>query len=59
VAPVVVAVGGTFVQYGLGGLIPCGQTIVAPTGEAETDIAPAAIRPPRSASHLRCVCLVM
>ena len=38
VAAPVVAVGGTFVQYGLGGLIPDGQTIVA---ESFSDIVSA------------------
>ena len=59
VALPVVAVGGTFVQYGLGGFIPVGQTIVAPAGAADSAIRPAATRPPSGASHLRCEYLVM
>jgi hypothetical protein len=59
VALVVVAVGGTFEQYGLGGVMPEGQTIVALPGPANTALAPTAARPPRSASRLRCKYLAM
>lgn|SRR5579884_3592799 len=59
VALVVVAVGGTFVQYGLGGLTPAGHTIVALLGAARSALAQAAMRPPRSASRMRCEYLVM
>jgi hypothetical protein len=40
-------------------LIPLGQTIVAPLGAAETAKTPAAARPAKGASHLRCKYLVM
>ncbi len=59
VAGRVVAVGGTFVQYELGGFIPDGQTIVAPLGTADRAMTPAAMRPPTDASRLRCEYLVM
>jgi hypothetical protein len=55
VAEPVVAVGGTFVQYGLGGLIPDGQTSVALLGAAESAPAPIATMPLRSASDLKCL----
>ena len=53
VAERVVAVGGTFVQYGLGGLIPVGQTTVAPLGIAESAITPATTSPPTAADRRR------
>jgi hypothetical protein len=59
VALLVVAVGGTFAQYGLPGFTPGGQTIVALPGAADSALAPTATMPPRSASHLRCEYLVM
>jgi hypothetical protein len=59
VALPVVAVGGTFVQYALGGFTPCGQTMVAPVGTADSANTPAATRPPAGASHLRCEYLVI
>jgi hypothetical protein len=59
VAGRVVAVGGTFVQYGLGGFIPDGQTIVAPLGSAERPRMPTTMRLPTATSRLRCEYLVM
>jgi hypothetical protein len=59
VAEPVVAVGRTFVQYGLGGLIPDGQTTVALPDPASSALAPTAKQPPRSASRLRCKYLIM
>lgn len=59
VASPVIAIGGTFVQYGLGGLVPFGQTIVALPGAAMSALAHPATRPPRTTSHLRRVNLVI
>ena len=61
VASLVVAVGGTFVQYGLVGLgvCPAWQTSVAPAGAAESAMTPAAARAPRGNSRVRCEYLVM
>ena len=59
VAFLVMAAGLTFVQYGLGGLTPFGQTIVAPVGAADSAITPAATRPAAGANHLRCRYLVI
>jgi hypothetical protein len=58
VALPVVAVGRTFVQQGLGGFIPVGQTIVALDGAADRIRTPAATKPPRAGSHLRCEYLI-
>jgi hypothetical protein len=50
----VAAVGGTFVQYGLGGLIPLGQTMVARPGAAAIASAPAPKTAPTATSLLTC-----
>ena len=55
----VVAVGFTLAQYGLGGLTPFGQTIVAPDGTAEIATAAVATRPAASAGRLRCEYLII
>src|SRR5690348_8480034 len=55
----VLAVGGTSVQYGLGGVTPLGQTIVALEGAAESAMTTAVTRPATGASHLRCEYLAM
>ena len=47
------------ISYGLGGLIPAGQTGVAPAGMAESAMTAAATRPPRVASRPRCAYLTM
>src|SRR5690349_12825477 len=59
VAGRVVAVGGTFVQYGLGGVTPDGHTTVAPLGTAARPRTPAKMRLPTIASRLRCEYLVI
>jgi hypothetical protein len=59
VASFVIAVGGTFVQYGFGGLTPGGHTIVAPAGMADSATTAAAMSPARGPSRLRCAYLVM
>src|SRR6476661_9630899 len=47
----VFATGGTSVQYGLGGVIPLGQTIVAPLGAADSAMTATVTRPAMGASH--------
>src|SRR6185312_13892469 len=49
----VFAVGGTSVQYGLGGVTPLGQTIVARLGVADRAMTSVVVRPATGASHLR------